>query len=469
MRVIPRIMLLYIQCPAARVELDRNFRKMAERKTRKSAGRGKASGSPPEKAGRGRRVLGYTAKVVAPVLVLAVAAVSFIGLKATKPDVPQRPVREQIWPVAAQPATFDDFQPTIRLYGNIIAGRRVDLRALVSGEIVEIGPGLKNGGLVSKGDLLLKVDPFQYEGAVIEAEAGLAEARARHREIEAAIASERDALKRTREQLAIAKRDLERALPLAKRGTVSEKTADERRLTVSEREQQVELRTNNLAVQQAKADQQKAIISQLEWRVRQAERNLADTELKAPFDAYVDQVSAEVGRIVSGNDQVATLFDRNWLEVRFTLTNSQFGRIVANEGSVRGRRVDVLWHIGDQPARYTARIERVAAEINPETGGVDVYARIDDPRTPIHLRPGAFVEVLMSDRVYSNVVRLPQTALYGGDTVYVVDAGRLTSRKVDLVGASGTDILVRGDLKAGEHVMITRLSKAESGLRVEER
>lgn len=417
--------------------------------------------------GRGRRVLGYAAKVVVPVVVLVLGVVSFAGLKATKPDVPQRPVKAQVWPVAAANAQFADFQPKIRLYGHTIAGRRVDLRALTAGEIVEIGPGLRDGGTVKKEELLLKIDPFQYEGALVEAKAGLAEARARSREIEAAIASEQDALARAREQLEIARRDLERAIPLARRGTVSQKTADDRRLVVSEREQSVELRTNNLRVQQARAEQQRAIIEQLEWRVRQADRSLADTVLKAPFDAYVTGVSAEVGRLVSVNDAVATLLDRDWIEVRFTLTNTQYGRIVTHEGGVEGRVVDVLWHVGDSPLRYEAKIERVAAEINAETGGIDVFARIVNPRSPVPIRPGAFVEVQIKDRVYSNVVRLPQTALYGGDTVYVVSDGRLDSRKVALVGASGTDILVRGELAAGEKIMTTRLSQAEPGLRVE--
>lgn len=433
---------------------------MAERKT--------GNGSPSRKSGRGRRYLGYAVKALAPLLVLALGAASFAGLRATKPEMPQREAREQVRPVSAREAGFSDFQPDIRLYGRTIAGRKVEMRALVGGEIIEIGEGLKDGGVVSKGDLLLQIDPFQYEGAVVEAEAGLAEARARYREIEATIASERDALERAREQLDIARRDLERAQALVEKGNVSQQVVDNRRLTVSEREQAVEQRSSNLAVQKAKAKQQQAVIDQLEWKLRQARRELEDTELRAPFDAYVNQTSAEAGRIVSANDSVATLLDSGWIEVRFTLTNTQYGRIVAHEGDVIGRTVEVLWHIGETPVRYEARIERVAAEVDPQTGGVDVYARIADPQSPVPLRPGAFVEVRMQDRIYADVARLPNTALYGTDTVYVVKDGRLQSRKVVLVGEAGDDILVRGDLEAGEPVMTTRLSQAEAGLRVRE-
>lgn len=420
--------------------------------------------------GRGRfwSIVGLSGKMLAPVFVLALAFVSFVGLKATKPEVPQRSPQERIWPVSVIQAQVTNYQPSLKLYGRSVAGRRVELRSLVAGEVMETGEGLRDGGIVNKGDVLLKLDPFEHEGALVEAKAKLAEARAKLREIRATIESEKDALKRAREQLEIAQRDLERAVPLAEKGTVSQKLADDRRMTVSEREQSLDLRRNNLEVQQARADQQNAVIDQLAWRVRQAERNLSDSVLRAPFDAYVTGVTAERGKILGANDQVATLFDRDWIEIRFTLTNAQYGRIVSHQGEVQGRIVDVLWHIGEEPVRYQAKIERIAAEITADSGGVEVFARVVDPRAAAPLRPGAFVEVQMPDKVYPNVVRLPQTALYGGDTVYVVEDERLAARRVELVGAAKADILVRGEVKAGEAVMTSRLSKVEAGLKVKE-
>jgi RND family efflux transporter MFP subunit len=430
----------------------------------------KASGRDVRAAvgGRLRKIASLSARTMAPVVVLALAIVSFIGLKATKPEVPQRPRQERVWPVNVVQAEITDYQPALRLYGRTIAGRRVELRTLIAGEVVETGPGLRNGGVVKKGDVLLKIDPFEYDGALVEAEAKLAEARAKALEIEATIQSEQDSLKRAKEQLEIAKRDLERAVPLAEKGTVSQKLADDRRMIVSEREQGLDQRVNNLQIQQAKAAQQRAVISQLQWRVRQAKRNLEDSVLRAPFDSYVTGVAAERGKILGANDQVATLFDRDWIDVRFTLTNAQYGRIVAAHGDVTGRIVNVFWHIGEQPLRYQATIERVAAEITADSGGVEVFARVTNPHEPVPLRPGAFVEVQMTDKVYSNVVRLPQTALYGGDTVFVVQDERLAPRKVELVGAAKAHILVRGELKPGEVVMTSRLSKAEAGLKVKE-
>ena len=180
-------------------------------------------------------------------------------------------------------------------------------------------------------------------------------------------------------------------------------------------------------------------------------------------------VTAETGRIVSANDQVATLIDANWLDVRFTLSDREYGRIISSDRTLIGREIKVLWHVGDEPIVYSAHIERVGAEITAEKGGVEIFARIDNPNVPTAIRPGAFVEIHVPDRAYEKVTRLPPSSLYGQDHVYVIEQGRLKSRRVDLVGVAGSDILVRGQIDKGDKVITTRLSAAADGLRVEER
>jgi len=401
-------------------------------------------------------------------LVLGAGFLAYGALLANKRPIFQRPVQEQVWAVRTLPVEISTQQPTLRLYGETRAARSVELRALVPGEITVIGENFREGGLVAKGDLLVGVDDFPYRGAVTEAEANLREAEARLREFEAVATAERDALKRASEQLDLARRDLERAAALSPSGAVSDKGIDDRRLVVSQREQAVEQRRNALLAEQARADQQRAVIARLTWRLADARRNLSNTALKAPFDAYIRGVQAEVGRLVNASDVVATLLDSTLSEVRVALTDRQYGRITAGGGTIIGRPVEVVWRLGQVSNSYPGRIERIAAEFKTESGGVDVYARIDSSGREPPLRPGAFVEINVADRAYENVVRLPETALYGADTVYVVKAGRLASRKVELLGHDGGDIFVAGELAAGERVVITRISEIGDGLGVEE-
>ncbi|MXN65972.1 HlyD family efflux transporter periplasmic adaptor subunit [Stappia sp. GBMRC 2046] len=384
----------------------------------------------------------------------------------TKPDVPQRERRETEYVVEMARVRIANHAPILNLYGEIVAARTVDLRALVAGEIVSISQNLKAGGSVARGEELIRIDRFDYEGALIEAKANLAEARARQVENRGLVATERDNLDRAQEQFEFARKDFGRAQQLLESGSLTQRTVEERELLLSQRRQAVEQRRNAVAVAEAKVEQQAAAIERLEWRVQEAERNLADTVLKAPFDGIVRSESAGIGRLVGVNDVVATLYDRDDLEVRLTLSDNQFGRIVADAGTVIGRQVEVVWYIGREPVVYRAVIDRVGADVALARGGVDVYAKVMTEKGKTPLRPGAFVEARLADQTYHDTARIPEAALYGADHVFAVVDGRTVRRDVEVLAFDETHLIVKGDLQDGDVVVATRIAEAGDGLKV---
>ena len=113
-------------------------------------------------------------------------------------------------------------------------------------------------------------------------------------------------------------------------------------------------------------------------------------------------------------------------------------------------------------------IERVGAEIRSERGGVEVYARIGARQGASALRPGAFVEVRVPDQIYSQTVRLPETAVYGGAYVFVIEEGRMRRRDVTIAAFTGSDVLIANGLDGGESVLMTQIADARDGLKIVE-
>jgi membrane fusion protein, multidrug efflux system len=408
-------------------------------------------------------------KTALPLLALFVGITSYKTLKSNQPKPPKPVIRETVQPVRTQEITLASHQPGLRLYGEIISGRKVELRALVAGKVQKTGDHFREGALVKKGDLLLSIDPFAYKGAVVDASAKIVEAQARLKEIKAQIKAEEDSIIYAREQLKLSRRDLERANKLVRKGSVTAQGAEQRELVVSQRRQTVEGKLANLAILRAKAEQQVAGLDSLQWQLQRAKRNRRDTELKAPFSGYIADVNADMGKLLNVNDKVALLLDNSWMDVVFTLSDRQYGRLLEGQGGLIGQAVKVTWKLGDTPLQYKAIIERVAAQISSETGGVSVYARLEDPSSPRSIRTGAFVDVNVPDRVYNNVVRLPQTALYQRQKVYVVGPkNRLEERIVKLQAIDGEFVLVSGELATGENVVITRMSTIGVGMKVQD-
>lgn len=408
-------------------------------------------------------------KILLPLLILGAGAGLAAYLIATKPVVEPEVVEERVWTVAAVPVEIKDQSVDLNLFGSLKAVRDVELRSLVGGEVIEVGENFREGGLLEKGDLLVRVDPFEFEASLNENKASLLEARSRLNELVATQDSEIAALNREREVLERDVRNVERAESLAKRGNISVKSLDDARSALSRQRQTVELREAQLEILKARIGQQRAVIDRLEVGVLRAERDLKNTSLRAPFRGYVTEVNAEFGKNIGASDKVARLIDATKMEARFLLSDSQYGLLLGSNDGIIGRPITVTWQSGDAELAFSGRVARLSPEISSDTGGVEVFAVLDPSEYTLYLRPGAFVEVVLSGNRYPNTARLSDSSLFNGDTVYVVEEGRLQPRKVEIVARNGDEILLRGDISDGDLVVTTRLPEIGPNLKVEVR
>lgn len=406
------------------------------------------------------------AQIVLMAVVLGVAFAATMRLVNTKPEVPKRPIFPTVYTVETSIAEIADYQPDIRLYGEVVAARSVDLRALVSGEIVATSDKLKSGGRVAKGDVLLEIDRFDYVGALREAEANKLETEGRIAEADARMRLEESRLKNSRDQLELARNDLQRIQQLRKNGTATQKQVEDRELILSQREQSVENSEINIIAEEARLDQLRAAMDRLEWKIEQSRRNVDSTRLVAPFDGTIRSSTAEVGKLANVNDILVSMYQADQLEARFVLTDEQFGRLQSDAQGVTGRDALVVWNVGGIDYSFPARVDRIGAEIASARGGVEVFATINGGDQSIALRPGAFVEITLPDRKFADHIRLKASSVYNNDTVYVVEDGALVARTVAIASYDGEDVIVGSGLSGGDEVLITRISEISPGLKV---
>jgi membrane fusion protein, multidrug efflux system len=402
--------------------------------------------------------------VILPLALLGGAVVGFGYLRATRPVVPVERQSERPRMVQAVTVQPQAVQPMLLLYGQIVAGRSVDLRALVAGEIISASPNLVEGGRVAEGEELLRIDPFAYEGALIRARADLTETRARIAELEARVRQEENAIERAREQFEIGEREVERLSQLSQTGASTLRAVDEARLRFSQTQASLESRENQLAVFEAQRQQFAAALERQEFALRQAERTLSDTTLRAPFAAFVSNPAAEPGKLVSANDRIATLAASDRLEARFALSDAQYGQL-AERGDLIDRPVTVTWRAGRTTVEREAQLTRIAPQVSDASFAA--FALLEDGEIGLDvLRPGAFVEVRMLDRVYENAVTLPPAALYE-NAVFAIEDARLVRVPIEILTHSEDGVVVQGDIPAGAQILSSRLTAASTGQLVE--
>ncbi|MBL4599190.1 MAG: efflux RND transporter periplasmic adaptor subunit [Rhizobiaceae bacterium] len=403
------------------------------------------------------------------ILMVAVLAGAYVGMNklissGEKPT--RRPSFKTVYTVDTLTAELKDYRPIMTVYGETTASRTVDLRALVAGEVISVHPNLQIGEHVQAGEALLEVDHFNYEGALREAKANRDETVARIAEYQARIDGEKSKLLNLLVQLGLAEKDLQRIQSLRERGTSTQKQVDDRMLIVSQRKQLATQTKLNVVSENAKLDQQRAILARLKWRMNQAERKLRDTVLTAPFSGIISNAQVDVGKMLGANDVVVTIYQADKMDVRFTLTDQLFGRIQTDKEGLIGRKVKVVWVVGGEERVFPAVIDRIGAQISSAKGGIEVYATILGDMKIAGVRPGAFVEIRVPDKTYNAHVRMPESAVYNGNTIYVSVDGKLQRRAVKVSGYDGEYVLVGEGVAQGDKILTTRIAEISEGLAV---
>ena len=379
-----------------------------------------------------------TLKIVAPLLLLGVA-----GLVAGVMIWNRPPVEVQV-PVFTPPGvrveavTLRDVPFSVTSQGTVRPRTESQLVTEIAGRVTSIAPSFAEGGFFESGDVLVTVDPFDYQQAVVSARSQLAQARLRlaQEEAEAEVAiREWDALGR----------------------------GDPRALTLRE----------------PHLEDARASVAGAEASLERAERALERAEIVAPYAGRIRQKNVDIGQFVRVGDAVATIYAVDSAEVRLPLPDEQLAYLDLplsyRGGSDQPQpRVTLRATFAGEAHEWQGRIVRTESEIDPVSRMVHAVAEVLDPYAPgpNRRRPplavGMYVEAEIAGRTVRNVAVLPRAAMRGRDRVLVVDAGdRLSFREIDILRATTDAIYVRSGLAEGELVVVSPLDTPTEGMRVQ--
>ena len=379
-------------------------------------------------------LLNFLKKGLVAVIVLAGFFGGYTYLQSTKKEVPATPPEEQIWTIEAVIAVVDDISPIEQAFGTISSGRGAQLRFGVPGEVISVSMRLRNGVDVREGEILARLDSERSALAL--------------EEVKLQIEAETRQIGQLETQLEVRTRMYDRALTLFEKSVGSQAEIDASQLAVSGA-------ANML-------DQAKARLAQLRVAARRHQKDMDDAVLKAPFNGTLSAVDLALGNQVNNSHLVAHLTDLSRLEVSFVAPV----RIYQNINALIGSNVQLRWTSGNAAsAEVSAVISRSEIIVDRSEGGGRLYAELPED-VARNIPPGAFVEVLYVGQSFVDVIAVPEEALFGSDTVYVIKDGRARKRLIEVRHRSPGTVLITGDVQDGEQIVATRLPGIGDGIRV---
>lgn len=372
--------------------------------------------------------------------------------------------RERVFAVDVVQAEAGTATPVLTAYGEVRSRRTLELRAAAAGRVVELAESFVDGGTVTEGNVLMRIDPADAEAARDRARADLMDARAEARDAERGLALARDELDVAQEQAELRERALARSRDLSERGVGTTATVETTELAAASARQAVVARRQAVAQAEARVDQAQTRIERSEIALAEAERRLADTVLRADFDGRLAEVTAIEGGLVSMNERLGRLIDADALEVAFRVSTSQYGRLLDEGGDLRAAPVRVRLEGAGTDLTAEGSLDREDASVGEGRTGRRVFAGLD---AAPGFKPGDFVTVEVEEPPLERVVRLPASALDSADEVLVLGPGdRLESMAVTLLRRQGDDVLVRAPELDSRQVVAARTPLLGPGVKV---
>ena len=366
-------------------------------------------------------------KIVLPVGILVAAALlSWLVAARQQPErkpVPPPSLLVDVATAERQPVTF-----VVRSQGVVMARTRTTLVSEVSGQIVEVSPAFVSGGFFSRGDVLVRIDPRNYQAA----------------------------LKRARSEVAKAQTKVATEHALA--GYAYQDWQRLRSLDATAKP------ASDLALRKPQLAEAVAGLDFAEADLDRATEDLNRTVIRAPYDGMVREKRADVGQFVNMGTALADTLAIDYAEVRLPLPQNELQYIDLPTSQDGGSFLPVTLNadIGGVAHTWHGRVVRTEGVFDAQSRVLHVVAQVDDPyRTGDGndgepLRIGTFVTAAIQGRPGGDLFVVPRHSLQRGRTIWLVgDDMAIRPRELDIMRSDEEFAYVASGLEPGDRYTVT--------------
>ncbi len=370
-------------------------------------------------------------QILVPIGILAAGILLFVAFLSMKKPPEEKEKVDNTPIVAVEAIHVAPMNLTVNSYGVVQPKYETELVAQISGQIVELAEIFVRGGFVEKNQLLARIDPNDYQAALIDAEATMASARA--------------ALEKERAQGQVAEREWKRITDTS---------------------------PTELSLRKPQLAQEIARVKSAQASVLRAKRNLERTEIRAPYDAMIESRMIGLGSFVGTGSKIGKLLGTDIAEVRLPVADNQL-QFLAEQGE--NAQVNLIGTYAGKNVIWQAKIARSEGVIDSKSRMSYLVAEVKDPyglntttlsatHTPI--RFGSYVTANIFGISLASAAVLPRY-LVSDNRVAVLDAdSKLNFVEITIARQEGANVIVTSGLHEGDRLIISALDYPVDGMKL---
>jgi len=335
------------------------------------------------------------------------------------------------------PAELRSLNFTVYSQGPVQPRTETTLVAEVAGQIVSVSTNFIAGGFFREGEVLLQIDPSDYETGLLRAQATLASREAQYAD-----------------EKARSEQALKDWTNLGRDGQPSD-----------------------LVLRKPQLAEASAGVLAAEAELKEAERNLQRTRIKVPYDGLVRSKQVDVGQYVGPGTVLGVTFAVDRAEIRLPLSSADLAFLNLPSATRLDERMRVPVKLTTEndssEATWNAEIVRTEGVVDQTSRVVYAVAEVVDPYGALglsnqpELKMGTFVRAEIQGLRAENVVVLPRSVLRPDDTVLIANKRRLLEvRPVKVARAEPRLVYISGGIAEGEWVVTTSLDAPIPGTRL---
>ncbi|HEC03531.1 MAG TPA: efflux RND transporter periplasmic adaptor subunit, partial [Phycisphaerales bacterium] len=325
-------------------------------------------------------------------------------------------------------------------YGTVSPRVEVEIVPEVPGKVVYVHPLLKAGGLIGANEQIIQIDPRDYELAVQQADAVVAEAQVR-------LDTEKAEAEVAREEWEQLHPDTEPSSPLVLRDP--------------------QIRRAQASLKSARA------------QLATAELRLDRTSVSLPFDVLVINERVDLGQYVVVGQSLGSAYGIEAVEIEVPLEDDELAWFDVFDGTAqlngsataaKSCTAQVKADFGGSQHIWLGRVVRTTGQVDRTSRMVSVVVEVTDPfdtsggKPP--LLPGIFAEVLIEGKVLGDAVAVPRDAVRESNKVWAVDEGRLHIRTLEIARADKDFAYAVSGLEEGTQIVVSSLDMVTEGMAV---